>query len=332
MGSYAPLFCNANHKAWPVNLINFDSHRWFGLPSYYVQQLFSSNQGTVTLPVAIDNVPTLKAPSASGGIGLGTWNNAAEFKNIKVLAPDGSTLFQPDLDKEVAAAKSFGHGRWTVDHGVLRQTALEPFVTLYMGDTTWTDYTITLQARKLGGENGFQIFFHHHPRSGRFRWDLGGYNNSSNVLDIGVTSANMKGSIDTMRWYDVKLEIRGNTVRGYLDGTLVQEAGDARSAAKCVFASAVKDEKSGDVIVKVVNASFDAIAAQVDLKGAAGLTGKGKAIVLASGSSLDENTLEEPTKVAPQTEAVKFSGSSLTRSFPGNSLTVLRLATAEGKK
>ena len=52
MGSYAPLF-NSNHRAWPVNLINYDSYRWFGLPSYYVQEMFSNNQGTVTLSVKL---------------------------------------------------------------------------------------------------------------------------------------------------------------------------------------------------------------------------------------------------------------------------------------
>ena len=57
MGSYAPLFCNANHKAWPVNLINFDSYRWFGLPSYYVQKMFANNQGTVSLPVHVEKAP-----------------------------------------------------------------------------------------------------------------------------------------------------------------------------------------------------------------------------------------------------------------------------------
>jgi alpha-L-arabinofuranosidase len=47
---------------------------------------------------------------------------------------------------------------------------------------------------------------------------------------------------------------------------------------------------------------------------------------------LDENTLEDPTKVSPKTEMVQFSGNLLTRSFPGNSLTVIRLTTSAGKK
>jgi hypothetical protein len=33
--------------------------------------------------------------------------------------------------------------------------------------------------------------------------------------------------------------------------------------------------------------------------------------------------------VSPKTEAVKFNGTSLKRSFPGNSFTVLRLKTKE---
>ena len=89
--------------------------------------------------------------------------------------------------------------------------------------------------------------------------------------------------------------------------------------------SAVKDDKSGDVILKVVNASAKSIKTEIDLKDAKVLTGKGKAIVLTSASPLDENTLENPKKVFPKTENVKFSGTAITRSFPGNSLTILRL-------
>jgi len=43
IASYAPLFCNDNDRKWPVNLINFDRSRVFGLPSYYVQKLFALN-------------------------------------------------------------------------------------------------------------------------------------------------------------------------------------------------------------------------------------------------------------------------------------------------
>jgi hypothetical protein len=59
--------------------------------------------------------------------------------------------------------------------------------------------------------------------------------------------------------------------------------------------------------------------------GAKNLTGKGRAIVLRADSGADENSLAEPMKVSPKTEPVEFNGTTITRTFPGNSFTVLRL-------
>ncbi|MDZ7288753.1 MAG: DUF1080 domain-containing protein [candidate division KSB1 bacterium] len=331
MASYAPLFCNANHKAWPVNLINFDSHRWYGLPSYYVQQMFANNQGTVSLPVIIEGAPTIKAPYSSGCIGLGTWNNAAEFKDVQVISPDGKVLFKSDFSKNIDDWRKTGRGEWSVHDGVLRQSAITPHVTAFVGDTSWTDYTITLKARKLFGENGFQIYFRNRNNRERLRWDLGGWGDSVHFMEIGITSESIPAHIEPGRWYEVKIEIRGNSVKGYLDGKLIQEVTDTRANVTSLCASAARDDKSGDIILKVVNAAFKTVKTQINLKGAGTLSGSGKAIVLASASPLDENTLQEPTKVSPKTEMVKFSGATLTRSFPGNSFTVIRFATSEGK-
>jgi alpha-L-arabinofuranosidase len=330
MGSYAPLLCNANHKAWPVNLINFDSSRWYGLPSYYVQQMFASNQGSVSLPVRIDNAPVLEAPHAAGRIGLGTWNNAAEFKDLVVASPDGKVLFKADFSRNIDDWSRIGKGEWSVQDGVLRQSAIAQDVTAFVGDTNWTDYTITLKARKLSGENGFQIYFHNKNPGQRIRWDLGGFNDSVHFMEIGIASDSIKANIETGRWYDVRLEIRGNSAKGYLDGKLVQEVADTRANLKSLCASAARDDRPGDIVLKVVNAASAPVRAQIDLKGATALSGRGKAIVLTSASPLDENTLEEPTKVAPKTETVSFSGTSLTRLFPGNSLTVILVATSAG--
>jgi alpha-L-arabinofuranosidase len=332
MGSYAPLFCNANHKAWPVNLINFDSYRWYGLPSYYVQQMFANNQGTVSLPVKIEGAPAIKAPYSAGCIGLGTWNNSAEFEDVKVVSPDGAILYQSDFSKNINDWRKTGGGDWTVQDGVLRQSAIAPYITAFVGDTTWTDYTITLKARKLSGENGFQIYFHNRSNRERIRWDLGGYGNSVHLMDIGIMSNSMTAGIVPGRWYDIKIEIRGTNVKGYLDGKLVQEVSDTRANVKSLCASAARDGKSGDIILKVVNTASEPVTTQIDLKGAARLSGSGKAVVLASASPLDENTLEEPTKVSPKTEMVKSSGTTVTRTFPGNSFTVIRLSTSGTKK
>jgi alpha-L-arabinofuranosidase len=139
----------------------------------------------------------------------------------------------------------------------------------------------------------------------------------------------MNATIETGRWYDIKIEIRGNSVKGYLDGQLVQEVVETRANVRSLCASASRDDKSGDVILKVVNTAAEPLKTK---KGAGTISGGVGAIVLTSESPLDENTLEEPTKVSPKTEVVKISGTTLTRPFPGNSFTVICFASSNGKE
>ena len=327
MGAYAPLLCNAKHKAWPINLINFDTYRWFGLPSYYVQKMFSNNQGTSVLPFAVENNPAIETPQSRGCIGFGTSMTSAEFKDVVVSASNGKILLKPDFAKLDQNWRQTGKGLWSVKDGVLKQSAIEQEVNIFMGDSTWKDCTITLKARRISGENGFQIFFHNRNKNDQNRFEVGGWNNSVTHLEMGMSSVEMKGEAKAEQWYDVKIEINGGNVRAYLDGKLTQEISDKALAVKSLIMSAVKDDKSGDVILKIVNASTKAIKAEIDLKDANVFTGKGKAIVLTSVSPLDENTLENPKKVYPITENVKLNGADCKRTFPGNSLTVIRLGT-----
>ena len=331
MAAYAPLLCNANHRAWPINLINFDSNRWYGLPSYYVQKLFAENLGTITLPVNIEDAPVIKAPYSEGCIGLGTWNNSAEFKDLKVVSPEGKVLYQTDFTKNIDDWRKTG-GEWSVKDDVLRQSAIAPNTSAFVGDKSWTDYTITLKARKISGDNGIQIYFRNQNNDQRLRWEAGGNGNTAFMMDNGVNSKNVPGSMEANRWYNVKVEVIGTMVKAYLDGKLVQEMSDDNTNIKALCVSAAKDEHSGDIILKVVNTSSEPVKTQVNLLGTEKLTGKGKAIVLTSASPLDENTLDAPTKVSPKTESVKFSGAKIDRTFHGNSLTVIRLETkSDGK-
>ena len=61
------------------------------------------------------------------------------------------------------------------------------------------------------------------------------------------------------------------------------------------------------------------------LQGVGKLSGSAQAIVLTSGSPEDENSLDEPTKVAPKTQTLDLPGPTFQHSFPANSLTVLRV-------
>ncbi len=331
MASYAPLLVNLNHRAWNPDLINFDSSKWYGLPSYYVQKLFAENRGDVLLPTTVDSPLAEVAATTGGMIGVGTWNTAAEFKDIKVTAPDGSVLFESDFSDGTKGWKLLGDGaEWKVQNGALRQGAEREFIRALAGKREWNDYTLTLKARKISGAEGFLVLFRIGGNEDRTWWNIGGWNDSADAIEAGGTLDSKPGNIETGRWYDLKVVVNGKNVKCYLDGQPVHDVNiEAGGKVASLYAVAATDEKSGDVIVKVVNANANPLETEVDLSGAKNLTGAGTATVLTSASETDENTIENPKKVSPKTEAFKFSGTSLKRSFPGNSFTVLRLQTTK---
>jgi len=329
LASYAPLFVNMNHRAWNPDLINFDSSRWYGIPSYYVQQMFSENRGNVTLPVQV-NSPLAEVAPSKGMIGVGTWNTESEFKDIKVTSPDGKVLFASDFSQNSDGWKKLGDGDWSVQDGALQQHAEKEFVRAIAGDKSWTDYTLTLKARKIGGREGFLILFHITGDDDRTWWNLGGWNNTQNAIENGGTIDPKPGQIETGRWYDIRIEVSGKRVKCYLDGQLVHDVNyESDGQVNALYACASRDDQTGDVIVKVVNTGASPLETQLDLVGAKNLTGQATATVLTSASRLDENSLAEPTKVSPKTVAVNFTGATLTQTFPGNSFTLLRLSATK---
>ena len=328
MASYAPLLVNLNHRAWNPDLINFDSAAWYGLPSYYVQKMFAENRGDTYLATDVQS-PVASVAARGGMIGVGTWNTAAEFKDVLVTAPDGQTLLKSDFSKGAQGWKLLGtDAKWSTQGGALRQTTQREFIRALAGDRSWTDYTITLKARKISGAEGFLILFHILDNEDRVWWNIGGWGNTQDAIESGDTLDSKPGQIDTGKWYDIKVAVSGKNVKCWLDGKLIHDV-DIESAGQItsLYAAASRDQASGDLIVKAVNASADPLATEIDLTGAR-LTGQGQAIVLTSEHATDENSLAEPTKVAPKSEDIQFQGASLARTFPGNSFTILRLKTS----
>jgi alpha-L-arabinofuranosidase len=321
MAAYAPLFCNANHKRWPINLINFDSTRAFGLPGYYVQKMFSEHRGDVTMPLDVKS-PVMDQPGRAGNVGVGTWATQAEFNDIKVTAKDGRVLFASDFSKNHRGWKLNG-GKWEVADGALRQTSRDTGVHAMIGEKTWRDYTFTLKARKLGGAEGFLIPFQVQRDKEKSWWNLGGWGNKRHGLEVpGIHAEHVEGKIETGRWYDIKIECLGTHVRCYLDGKLIHDV--SREPLPSLYASASRMKKTGELILKVVNGNTQPLATDINLKGLSKVK-TATAIVLTSASAEDENTLDEPTKVVPKTEMLNITGPTFRHTFPGNSVTVLRL-------
>ena len=328
MASYAPLLVNLNHRAWNPDLINFDSSKWYGLPGYYVQKMFAENRGDVCLPTNVKSPAVDPAPTG-GMIGVGTWNTAAEFKDIKVTAPDGSALFTSDFSNGAQGWNLLGDGaHWEVRDGALRQAAEKEFIRAIAGKREWTDYTLTLKARKNSGSEGFMVLFHIGDTEDRTWWNIGGWGNTADAIESSGSHDSKPSHIEDGQWYDIKLTVAGKNVKCWLNGQLIHDINlDSDSQFDSLYAASATDAQSGDVIVKVVNANASPLETAIDLSGAKNLSGHGTVSVLTSDSPSDENSLAEPLRVSPRTEPVSYSGTTLTRTFPGNSFTVLRLNT-----
>lgn len=93
---------------------------------------------------------------------------------------------------------------------------------------------------------------------------------------------------------------------------------------KKLYASATRDDAAGEVIVKLVNGEAEAAAVNVSLAGAGKVGAKAKLLVL-SGDLRDENSFEQPRKVAPVASELPVTAPRFTHTLPPNSLTVLRV-------
>ena len=102
---------------------------------------------------------------------------------------------------------------------------------------------------------------------------------------------------------------------------------DAPSGAK-LFASATRDNATGETILKVVNGGMLPTAVKLDFGGTKNIAPNIKVFTLTSGNLKDENSFSEPQKVAPKASTLGINGPQFSYTFSANSLTVLRLGTS----
>ena len=328
MASYAPLFVNVNNRAWNPDAICLNSSACYGTPSYHVQRLFSENRGEVVLPSTIAS-ETRVADQPHGGIGLSTWMTRAEFRDIKVTQGD-RTLYAADFSNGAPGWRVV-KGNWTVQDGAYRQNEEGMDLRSLAGDPSWTDYTLSLKARKLGGAEGFLVIFRVRDDNNWYWWNLGGWGNVRHSIEKCVGGAkselpvSVPGKIETDRWYDIRIEVQGPHIRCFLDGQLVHNVEDQGPEPMAAVASRTKN---GDIILKVVNLSDAPQYTEIKLEGAGKIAPEGTAIVLTSNSPEDENSFTDPTCVAPVAQKVSGLGPSFHYTLRPHSVTVVRLEEA----
>lgn len=339
MECYAPLLVNVGSAypqkdyprawQWNTNLIGYDALYSFGSASYHAQAMLAQNRGDVVLPVRLTALQV--ALPTGGGIGVGSWHTQVEYTDITVTAPNGNQLLTADPWVSM-------NGEWRVQGNVIAPVLPDAETWTVTGDLGWTDYTIHLRARKLGGQEGFIVLWHAADGRNYNWWNVGGWGNTLARCEAAVDGNRQSYGVGTpfaveaRRWYDLRLEVTGHCMRGFVDGTLVTDAAyEPQAAPSPLIATATYQKKDSTVLVKVVNAGSVPVDMAINLRGTARVEPRGTAIVL-SGSPDAMNSVDEPRKVAPVKEAVGGAAPSFLRTFAPHSFTILRIkASATGK-
>jgi alpha-L-arabinofuranosidase len=330
MACYAPLLAHADHTQWnAANLIRFDKRTVMETPNYHVQKLFSTYQGTAYLKNELkENAGERQKPG--GRIGLCTWQTTAEFKDVKV-SRGGTTLFSSPKRQDWQTVS----GRWEFAGGSIRQSdeRLSGAVCL-AGKTDWSDYTLSLKARKISGREGFIIIFRRDPYDNGLQWNLGGWGNTKHAIQgvVGDDSSivtEVPGSIETDRWYDIQIVLSGENVRCLLDGRDIHSLRVPVSPTQRVFASCTQDEQTNTICIKTVNPTPEAVSLKVNLKGQAAYDSTASVFLVTGEGPAAENTMSQPNTVSLTTAALKDAGTDFTYALKPYSVVFFELKQHE---
>ncbi len=283
MAAYAPLFGNLTATHWSPDLIWFNNHQVTGSISYYMQKLFSVNQGSKLLKSTLDGAKVEQKP-LGGMVGIGTWYTSAEFDNVKIISNEtgktlGSDKFSTPLNFWWGWNNIYDSNDFEIQGGKLVQTNTwmpytETGMVAYFGNENWTNYTYTVEATKLDGEEGFIIPFAVQDAQNCYFWNIGGWGNTVSCLQQIENGAKTKilGTekpcvIETGKTYEIKIVVEGTNVKCYLDGELYAEYAFSYEAEAEAY-QVVSTDESGDIIIKLVNVTDSSRVFAVDVANA----------------------------------------------------------------
>lgn len=329
MNSYAPIFVNENNIAWQPDMIRYNSGQVMCTPSYYTQKLMAENIGNRLLNVVQINPykdePVVEVAPDAMNVGVSTWGTKASFD-------DATISFNNTIEKDECNSPSTwnmsNQKGWMLSNGSLSQTSFdEGNVNILKKNITGTKYSYKVRARKDSGNEGFIVVFNYVDENNYCWFNLGGWGNTQHAVEQTVDGgrtpiATVKGSVVEGKWYDVRVDVDGDSIKCYLDNQLVIATKQKR-AVPGIYSNATTNDNTGEVFVKVVNTGHTTTTAKINLKN---MTLKSADVIrLSSANGTDENTMQNPTKVYPTTETLSPNGNVITLEIPAFSLNIVRI-------
>lgn len=252
LASWAPLFAKVGHLNWEPDLIYFDNERVMPSLNYFVQRMHSAAAGDQALPVIVEHAPKFHRPEPHvAGISIKSARGTVELTDVRFDDASGvDALYR--------------------DEGVTDGNPSELILPI---ETHAADYTLKVTAKLLEGSNGFVVGFGGVGTPESFEWTFGTWSKRHVALfrrtdgyvdEIGDL---VPFCVEVGRSYAIELRVvgRGQRISCVLDGEVLSEYVATESPERRFSATAVRDSATGEVIVKIVNATDNALAGQIGL-------------------------------------------------------------------
>ena len=305
MASYAPIFMNENQAQWRPDMIHYNAFASFGTPSYWAQQMMSSNVGHQNITwTESGNIVTLDQAK----LAVGSWGTSATYSNITVTNNNGDVVFS-HADEVTSPASMQG--------------------TSQVFDCITDDCTIEMDAVKNSGNEGFLVAFAYKDNGNFAWWNLGGWNNGQHGIEQATngskTSLTTKaGSITTGQTYHLKIVRSGMNVRCYIDDELIQSATLTTSNGQKLFICASLNEAEDAAILKVINYNGQDVPTTFSFSDAT-IYGNAAVRVMSNTNNYAENSMDNMMNVSPRNKTVATEDGKLIYNVPAYSLNVITL-------
>ena len=315
MNSYAPIFVNENDARWRPDMIRFNSSEVMGTPSYYVQQMFANNIGTQVVKTDLTysltkSEQTDDEKAMPVHVGLASWGTDVVYRDAQ-LTIDGNTIDITNYGKWNTVS-----GNWSAtDSEIIQNGNQLPAMIVCPEDIKAEKYTFKVKGKKISGLEGFMAMFGY-KNPNNYQWfNIGGWSNTQNNVEQSIDGnrvALCKGerfSVETGRWYEMKVDVDGDSICCYLDGNLNLSCKALKgSAMEGVYASTTIDDAAKTMYVKIVNVGDGYADGMINLTNCAVDSGRAdefQLIRLSSENGGDENTISNPHNIIPVKSDIK---------------------------
>ncbi len=166
----------------------------------------------------------------TGMVGVGSWETKIQYRDL-IVRRDGKELLRwRDTNRQ---KKRAGHGKWWFGRGTVEQRELGQGDFITFGETNWTDYTVSVKAKKTGGKEGFRVIIAHDAggkgRNKCYLFNVGGKNNTKHCLEKHLPGKGpqyvkeVNGKVEQGKSYDIRVELAGRKIGCFLNNELVFE-------------------------------------------------------------------------------------------------------------